>query len=194
MSATVPPVSDDVILASERWYNRLVDDEKGGRALTGVLCGLLVFLASIIVIFVSDETPYNLTNYFIQYGNTLYFEISIGASFAGGILYYALTARRKSNYEDLSRLIGQAKAEPTPERLLSLAIQISSLLPKVKQGRYDDALLYGVLSFLLTIFLFPWCFIVGLVVWLYFRHEASSEYNREQARFDAWKLRLQTLP
>ena len=193
MATTTASIADDVIRASEQWYSRLVSSEKGGRALMSLLCGLLVFLGSIIIIFVSDSTPYKLTDYFIQYGATLYFEISIGASFGIGLLYYLFSSKRKSSYDELAKLIAQAKieGESRPEPILALINHVTGLLPKANQDRYDSAFLYGVLAFFLTAFLFPWNFIIALVIWLYFRYEASSEFNREILRFDAWKLRFQ---
>lgn len=73
---------------------------------------------------------------------------------------------------------------------LALASTMVSLLPRMKQEKHDEALIYGALSFTLTGFLFPWNFLIAVMVWIYFRYEATTNYNVEITRFDGWKLRL----
>ncbi len=187
-------VKDDVIRASEKWYSYLTGSEKEGRWATAVLCGLSVFLGSLLIIMAFDATPFKLTDYFIQYGSELYFEVAGVASICSGLLYYIIARRRKSKYTELHELIERAKIEgqSRPEIMIELINVMTSILPKVRDSKRDTGFFYGVLVFFLTAFLFPYNLVLALVVWLYFRYEASSEFNREMTRFDNWKLKLQS--
>jgi len=139
-SPTTVSVADDVIQASAWWYAQLTSSEKNDRITTGVFSALLAFVGSIIIILVSDATPYRLTDYFLQYGSTFYLGLVGPASIAVGVLYYILARRHPSRYNDLNALIEHAKVEgrSRPEIIL--------ILPKVRQDRYNTAFSYGVLS------------------------------------------------
>ncbi|MDG6998786.1 MAG: hypothetical protein JRN15_06700 [Nitrososphaerota archaeon] len=187
-------VKDDVIGASEKWYSYLTGSEKEGRWATAVLCGVLVFLGSLLITIASDATSFKLTDYFFQYGSELFFEVAGVASICSGLIYYMIARRRKSKYTELHELIERAKIEgpSRPEIMIELINAITSILPKVRDSKRDTAFFLGVLAFFLTAFLFPYNLVLALVVWLYFRYEASSEFNREITRFDNWKLKFQS--
>ena len=191
-----PSVEEDVIEASQKWYSYLYNSEKSGRLFMSVLSAFLVFVGSLVVIFVSDMTSFKLTSYIIQYGPVPYFEITGVVAIVTGVLYYIFASRHRSKYARLHEDILMAKTEgkSKPQALLMLVSEmIEQVLPTVRQAKYDSAFLYGVIAFFLTAFLFPWNLILAIGIWLYFRYEASSEYNREIMRFDNWKLRLQSL-
>ncbi|MDG7001343.1 MAG: hypothetical protein JRN15_19780 [Nitrososphaerota archaeon] len=192
--ALAESIADDVIHASEKWYNQLASSERNDRLATAVLFAVLVFLGSIIVIAVSDATPYKLTKYFLQYGSAVYFEIVGIASVFVGVLYYILARRRRSSFSTLRELISQSKTKDRSkhEVILALVNQMIDVLPRVRQDKYNSALLYGVIAFFLMAFLFPFNLFLAVPVWLYFRYEATSEYRREIMRFDNWKLKLQS--
>lgn len=155
---------------------------------------MLVFLGSTILIIAWDRTPFKLTEYFIEYGSTLYFEVVGIASISAGLLYYLVVRRRKSKYTALHELIERARVEgqSRPEIILALIDQMISILPKVRDSKRDTALFYDVLVFFLTTFLFPFNLFLAVAIWLYFRYEATSEFNREIMRFDDWKLKFQS--
>ncbi len=192
--ASASSIKDDVIDASEKWYSFLTGSEKEGRWATAILCGVLVFLGSLLIVIASDATPFKLTDYFIHYGSELYFEVAGIASICSGLIYYMIARRRRSKYTELHELIERAKIEgqSRPEIMIELINAMTSILPKVRDSKRDTAFFFGVLAFFLTAFLFPYNLVLALVVWLYFRYEASSEFNREMTRFDNWKLKFQS--
>jgi hypothetical protein len=187
-------IANDIIQASERCYGQLAGSEKGNRIAWAFLSALLVFVGSIVLILVLDATPFKPTDYFLQNGPALYFEVVGVLSIATGVLYYVLAMRRPSKYVSLSELISRARREGESNRevLLELVSQMIQVLPKMKQDKYDDSFFYGVLAFFLTAFLFPWNLVIAVAIWLYFRYEATSEYSREIMRFDNWKIKLQS--
>ena len=191
---TASSVKEDVIRASEKWYSYLASSEKNDRKADAILPGVLVFLGSIIIIIASDATPYKLTDYFIQYGAALYFEIVGIASISAGLLYYILVRRRQSKYAALGELIKRAKVEgqSRSEIILTLIDQMIAVLPKVRDDKRNTGFFYGTLAFFLTAFLFPWNLFLAVAIWLYFRYEATIEFNREIMRFDNWKLKFQS--
>ena len=185
-------IASDIIQASEDCYAQLAGSEKGNRIAWAFISALIVFVGSIVLILVLDATPYTLTNYFLQNGPALYFEVVGTLSVATGVLYYVLARRRPSKYASLRQLIEAAKSEgeARQEVLLELVSRMIQILPKMKQDKYDDSFFYGVLAFILTAFLFPWNLVIAVAIWLYFRYEATAEYTREILRFDGWKMRL----
>ena len=192
-AASVISIKDDVVGASERLYSYLVGSEKEGRWVTAIFCGLFVFLGSLLLIIASEATPFKLTEYFFHNGSELFFGVVGVASISSGLLYYFVARRRESKYTNLRELIERAKAEgqSRPEIMIDLINAITTILPKIRDGKRDSAFFYGVLVFFLTAFLFPFNLFLALPVWLYFRYEANSEFNRQMNRFDNWKLKFQ---
>ncbi len=195
MAATATTsVAEDVIQDSERWYRELTTSENKDRIAAAILSGFLVLLGAIILILASDLTPYKLTDYFIQYGSAFFFEVAGSASILAGLLYYFIKRRRESKYAGLRELIERAKVEGQSrhEVMLNLISQMLGVLPKIRDSKRDTAFFYGILVFILTVFLFPWNLFLAVAIWLYFRYEATSEFNREITRFDNWKVRYQS--
>lgn len=195
---TVNPVSsvkDDLIEESEKLYTSLVASEKSDRMVASILSGALILLGSAIIILASDVTARRLTDYFIHYGSTFYFEIAGMASIFAGLIYYSLAKRRKSKYAELKQVIEEAKSEgqSSRETALRLISKVTSILPTVRDGKRDTAFFYGVLTFFLVAFLFPFNLILALAVWLYFRYEATSEFERKMTKFDNWKVKFQSI-
>ena len=75
----------------------------------------------------------------------------------------------------------------TAESALSLAEKILGLLPELVRKKDQDALLFGIVAFNLTIILARSpgiAVVVGIAVWLYFRYESNTIYDREITKLE----------
>jgi hypothetical protein len=82
---------------------------------------------------------------------------------------------------------------------LGVIEKMIELLPEVKNMRYAEASIYGVIAFLFSALLtaragsfgMAVSVLAGVLIFLYFRYEATVEYGREPARFENWQSKLE---
>jgi Na+/proline symporter len=122
---------------------------------------------------------------------------SLAALASGLTTYLLLKQKHDSELKELSSLIAQMKnatGEGSPysspsvaENALFIADRIVNLLPRLVRKRSQDSLLFGIAAFIL-VGLFSRnvaaAFIVGVIVWIYFRYETRKTYEEEIARFE----------
>jgi len=188
---------------SERWLRYLRKRQRQVRIARSLLTGMLVGIGLTAVTIVYLVTQYS-PAYFAQNHElvlTLLASIALigvitgAAVVSGAIAYLLLNRRLNPRLEELSSLIDQMKnqndSQGATESALSLAEKIITLLPEVVRRRNQDALLFGIVAFLVTLIVphsppitFPIAILVGVIVWLYFRYELSKTYDREISRFE----------
>jgi hypothetical protein len=116
---------------------------------------------------------------------------------ASGVLtYFFLKRKHEAELKDLASLIAQMKKENetngvgSTENALSLADKILAILPELVRKRRQDSLLFGVVAFILSAAIIrfpPVALLIGVIVWLYFRHENRKIYDQEISRLQEQK-------
>lgn len=123
--------------------------------------------------------------------------VSLGC---GAVTYYFLKRKHEGELKDLSSLVSQMKKVDEgsivgiTEDALSLAEKILTILPIVVRKRSQDALLFGVVAFILGSIVFHnplGGLIVALGVWLYFRHETGKIYEKEISKLAEQKKQFE---
>jgi hypothetical protein len=61
---------------------------------------------------------------------------------------------------------------------------------QIRDDKAGNAILVGFLFFLLFVFIFPYGFVIALIVWFYLRQEALKEYNREFSRIEGLRSKI----
>jgi hypothetical protein len=180
-----------------------------------VFFGTLIFDAIILVFsanLVSMSGPTigsNFNNYIVQHPGILFSLVGpafLTAPISGIVVYLLLRWRHNSQLKELASLTTQMKKKledydrqqiKSPisdqgfiEYSFSLMDRILTLLPEIVRKRNTDSLLFGVVAFILGSIVANSGgvgLVVGVLVWLYFRHETKKSYEREIAKFEEQK-------
>lgn len=197
MSSITNPENYDlnkrILDSSEDWCNFLASNERNDRIANSVLSGLIVWVVAIISMIVLDATGRTLTEFLTRTDSS---GIMLGliaiASVAVGAVAFLILDRRESRYAELRIEINKIRVgrKEDPNALANLVAKMLDVLPEVKKRKYDSALLYGVVSFFLTAFIFPFSLLIAIGIWLYFRYESTKDYDREIRKFENWKAEL----
>ncbi|MGI0080835.1 MAG: hypothetical protein ACRECH_14580 [Nitrososphaerales archaeon] len=200
---------DTILNTSKRWSLYLQRKERRKRILYAVLSGTMVWVAFLILLALQDDLNYSITGLlssFFRGGNSitnylvfLIFPVSVVVA----IVSYIIQMRIKSPFAELEVLIGSfhsaSKGERSAVSALSILEKMIRLLPEMKKMRYTEASLYGLIAFLLSLLItaksssfgIGISVLVGVLIWIYFRYEATIEYGRELSRFEKWQEKLE---
>jgi hypothetical protein len=180
-----------IVESADKWLERLKRRQQRIRLATAFLTTVLafvIFAASVLFVlllegkFVPGPPP---PQFFPLVGLS-----GIVALVCGAASYFLLKRKHEAELKNLETLVVQMKKEReggTTTDALSLADKIISLLPTLVRKRSQDSLIYGVVAFLLSLALVrfpPGALLIGVIVWLYFRHENIKTYEKEISRFD----------
>jgi len=128
----------------------------------------------------------------IFFGDPAGFFVAVTAiAVACAVSTYALRRRRRLPFAELNSLVNKMKeGKASPEDGLRLVDSVHEAMLALKKGKVDDAFWYGAVAFFL-VGLFGKNVAVGLltgvIVYLYFRHEALGEYENESRRYEESK-------
>lgn len=198
--STVPEQHKREIMASveaigrigSRWSRYIKRREKRLVLAKSFLYGGLVFFAlvSALVAYVASENDFA---YFIAHREEFvpYFEASILLGLATlALSHFILSRRVEFKVRDLSELVDQLKegSEGHEEawRALASTKKMLDVLPEIARPRTQDALVYGLVAFAMAAVIAraPAGLLVGLAVFLYFRHEGMRTYQTELSRLE----------
>ena len=182
-----------IIDIAQRWSIYLRRRQSRVRVAKALLTGTLVFLTSAAIMVASILTQYS-PEYFDQNRSfllTILGSVALVGVISGGVSYHLLGRRQDTRLEELSDLVQRMnnnnENRNTAESALSLAEKILGLLPELVRKKDQDALLFGIVAFNLTIILARSpgiAVVVGIAVWLYFRYESNTIYDREIAKLE----------
>lgn len=187
-----------IIESADKWLERLKKRQFRVRLATSFLTTILIFAAIGASVLIFLFTRGLLTN-FGPPPRQIFPFIGLSALFAlicGNATYFFLKRKHDAELKDLSTLISQMKkvnegsVVGITEDALSLADKIVTLLPELVRKRSQDSLLFGVVAFILggVFTRNPIAgVIIGVVVWLYFRHETRRTYQQEISKLEEQK-------
>lgn len=180
---------------AQRWLAYVMKRQGRVRVAKAFLTGALMFflLAGATIAYVM--TRYS-PLYFDQNRDLLLtvvgFEL-LGGLLGSGLSHIAFGRSKDPNLAELSDLVGQMKKSSESERSAETALHVTEKflqdLPRLVRKRSQDALLFGLVAFVLVSILArpPIGIVVGIAVWLYFRYETNMTYNREISRLEEQK-------
>jgi uncharacterized membrane-anchored protein YhcB (DUF1043 family) len=206
---------NSIVESSDKWLERLRRREfrvrLAGSFLTGSLVLMAVGAAAILGFYLSQGEE--IDDFFEQ--QSLAFQFSLlGAAAAAGLIsgiltYFFLKRKHDNRLKDLSSLITEMKkktneqqqqqqqnnanvgeGEGITKEALSLAEKIVTLLPELVRKRKHDSLLFGAVAFIVTNIVISnlvVAIIVGVLVWLYFRHRTKKSYEHEMSKYEEQK-------
>jgi uncharacterized membrane-anchored protein YhcB (DUF1043 family) len=204
---------NSIVESSDKWLESLRRREfrvrLAGSFLTGSLVLMVVGAAAILGFYLSQGEE--IDDFFEQ--QSLAFQFSLlGAAAAAGLIsgiltYFFLKRKHDNRLKDLSSLITEMKkktneqqqqqnnanvgeGEGITKEALSLAEKIVTLLPELVRKRKHDSLLFGAVAFIVTNIVISnlvVAIIVGVLVWLYFRHRTKKSYEHEMSKYEEQK-------
>lgn len=204
---------NSIVESSDKWLESLRRREfrvrLAGSFLTGSLVLMVVGAAAILGFYLSQGEE--IDDFFEQ--QSLAFQFSLlGAAAAAGLIsgiltYFFLKRKHDTRMKDLSSLITEMKkktneqqqkknnanvgeGEGITKEALSLAEKIVTLLPELVRKRKHDSLLFGAVAFIVTNIVISnlvVAIIVGVLVWLYFRHRTKKSYEHEMSKYEEQK-------
>jgi len=178
---------DSVINISEGWLAFLRRRQDHVRIISSLLTGLIIWsiiAGATVGILITTYTPYYIIhNRFLV---LMLFGIYAVVGAFGVMACYIILSRKKSpDLDELSILIAEMKYANGDIKLtanaLAAAEKIIEILPKTIRKRNQDAVLFGVAAFILSVIIvhfLPIDIIVGIGVWLYFKHELDKSYSK----------------
>ena len=193
LQADIQSSLNAIIDIAQRWSIYLRRRQSRVRVAKALLTGTLVFLTSAAIMVASILTQYS-PEYFNQNRSfllTILASVALVGVISGGASYHLLGRRQDPRLEELSDLVQRMnnnnENRNTAESALSLAEKILGLLPELVRKKDQDALLFGIVAFNLTIILARSpgiAVVVGIAVWLYFRYESNTIYDREITKLE----------
>lgn len=203
---------NSIVESSDKWLERLRRREfrvrLAGSFLTGSLVLMAVGAAAILGFYLSQGEE--IDDFFEQQSLAFQFSL-VGAAAAAGLIsgiltYFFLKRKHDTRMKDLSSLITEMKkktneqqqnnanvvggGEGITKEALSLAEKIVTLLPELVRKRKHDSLLFGAVAFIVTNIVISnlvVAIIVGVLVWLYFRHRTKKSYEHEMSKYEEQK-------
>lgn len=106
------------------------------------------------------------------------------------VSYFVLSRRTETKFRELSDLISQLKpgkdGYEEAWKALAATKKMLDVLPEIARPKTQDALIYGLVAFVLGAIVARATFglIVGVAVYLYFRYEGRKTYEFELSRLD----------
>ncbi|HME18471.1 MAG TPA: hypothetical protein VKF15_01900 [Nitrososphaerales archaeon] len=188
-----------IVGISEKWVNYIAKRERHVRLAQAFLAAVLVLVASSAIIagyILSQYSP----SYFVEERAKLMpiFEVvAVGSLLSGLGTYMFLRTRQDIKLQELTGLIASMKTNTKEHNgignALSLTDKMLSLMPEVVRNRNQDALIFGLVAFILgsVVARPPIGFLAGVIVWLYFRHETRQTHDRELSRLEEQKRRFE---
>lgn len=177
---------------SSRWSEYLRRRGKHLAVAKALVYGGVVFfvLVSAMVAYVASEHD---LAYFVTHRDD--FVPYFGASIVIGLgtvmaSYFVLNRRTVAKVGELSGLVEELKGAKGGHeeawRALAATKKMLDVLPEIARPKSQDALVYALVAFALStaVATAPIGIIVGLVVFLYFRHEAVRTYETELSRLE----------
>ena len=177
---------------SQKWYEYLETQDRNERISYAILIGLMILFLTFF------------SRYFIEivgYSQLQVFLAGLLLGVTGGVASYFIIERvQKPRFSELSDALAEMRRAKENQNLLEKTLHLidrmTECLPEVKKRRREDSFMYGVAAFILVSFLRTTTFpglnvLIGVLVWLYFRYEATKDYEREVSRFEEWRRRFE---
>jgi hypothetical protein len=180
---------DSIIQSSIQWLRYLEKGQRDERLTNAILAAILVPFFAFLLNIVPALRLWTWLPWSEWYLFVLFY---LALAILGGSMVFLIQRRRKGPYAAMiSRVssLGRNKDTITSDAL-AVIDEMLALMPEIKRKRTDQALGYGILAGILTLWTGPVAIAIGVAVWLYFRYEFMQDYREEAARFREWKQRF----
>ena len=191
--------------------NYLMEKGRDEAGWLGALVGILVWFFGVIGLFIVNLfADTYATKYFIEHpgSNLVYLGFLLALSLPMGLAAYLYAKKRyteeyipwKNTLQGLRKAVTENKAGEASiiEKTLQLIDQTSSWLPSLMRYKSEEALTYGLVAFLLTALVsasspigMPIASLIGVIVWLYLRHEKRKETDQQIKELKAWRQKFE---
>lgn len=195
----------------ERLVNYLIRKRRDEARWLGVLTAVITWsfgvIGVVVVNFLADNYA---TKYFIEHpgSNIIYFALLSALSLPTGLMAYFYAKKRyvekympwKKILDELKKSLAENKAKERSmlEATLQLMDRTSEWVSETIKHKREEALIYGVAAFLITAFIsaysplgLPVALLIGVIVWLYFRHEKQKEIAQQVKTYKAWRKKFE---
>jgi uncharacterized membrane protein YjjB (DUF3815 family) len=194
---------------SKRWSSYLKREERRKKFLYSALSGAIVWVVFFALVALQDDLNFSITAVFSQLlgkwiatSTKIFLLFSLLSLIVSGLAYFAQTKTRSPFIElqaTVNGLRSDRETSISAVAALSAVERMIELLPEVRKMRYAEAAIYAVISFFISalITLKEGAFgigvsvLVSVLIWMYFRYEATIEYWRELSRFERWQERFE---
>ena len=196
---------DSIIGISEGWLDFLGRRQRQIRLAKSFLTAVLVCAGSAAV-FLAIVLEQDSMAFFLAHPETtliILCSLLLVGSICGVAAYVLLGRRENPQFRELSELIERTKAnrssKPEGESTATPGITGSAmletermleLLPQLVRKRNQDALLFGIVAFVISSVLArpPIGILVGTIVWLYFRYETNRTYEGQISKIEEQRM------
>jgi len=207
----------EIFKIMERIDDSFIVMKRNGARYAGVAAGGIVFLLGMIALpfilnYMFPITPgsHGLPGSFETFFQSALVIIPILSIVVGLVTYFYVKksyiqpfVSHKMRLQELTKAINEKTAKETNfiEKTLQLIDQMSGWAPKLITYKGDEAQVYGIAAFLIVALIsffsgtlyvgIPVSFLIGVIVWLYFRYEKRNEAELQLQEFRAWKKRFE---
>lgn len=178
---------------ADEYYKYLVGKHVSGTRLDVIVVSIIVWFASFTVIGLSWIAIFSFAK--VQFDTVLLFALAatVIAPIAG-LVTYVIRRKRRLKFAELGVLLNKMKqGGVSSEDGLHLMDMMHQAALVLRKRKLDSAFEYGVISFIL-VGLFGQNagigILAGIIIYLYFRHEALTEYDKEEKRYEDSKKDL----
>lgn len=169
----------------------------------------VLFIGVVGVVIVNVFADMYATRYFLEHPSFvgIYIAILLVLSVvAASIAFFRAKKRYMKEHASQMEVLGKLKKgisagtfeENPAESALKLMDQISMWLLEAVRYKREEAAAYGLVAFTLTALIFsfsvsrlPFALLIGIIVWLYFRHEKQMEATRETQKFEYYRKKFE---
>ena len=184
---------DDLVRDADEYYRYVKQRHVSGTRLDAIVVSVIVWFASLTVIGFSWIAIYGFGS--VQFSTVALF--SLAATVIApvvGLATYMIRRKKASKFGELRVLLDKMKqGEVTSEDGLHLMDAMHQASLVLKQRKLVSAFEYGVIAFIIVGLLGRnggAGILAGIIVYLYFRHEALRENEREEERYEDSKKGL----
>ena len=175
-----------------RWSEYLMRRERRLVVAKSLVYGGVVFFVLVAAVIAYAVSQYDITGLLAHKGDFVpYFEAAVFTGVATVVASLVVLNRRtEPKLKEVSELVEQLKAGPGGHeeawKALAATRKMLDILPEIARPKTQDALVYGLLSFVLAAIVAraPIGIAVGLAVFLYFRYEGQKTYQTELSRLE----------
>jgi hypothetical protein len=188
---------DDLIRDANEYYEYLKRKHNNQTRLHVALVSVVVWFAAFAVLGLGAITTIHRPAVFEYLVGALLVAVLIGA--AAGLVMYASGRKRGLKLVELGTMLDKMNggAALSSENGLRLVDVMHQAALQVKKRSLDSAYEYGIVVFIVVVLIgqnAAVAALAGVIAYLYFRHEALQEYEKEETKYeDSKKELLQSL-
>jgi len=184
---------DDIVRDADEYYKYVKGKHVNETRLDVAVVSIVVWFAALTVIGLSWIAIFGIAKVTFETVALFSLTATVIAPLAG-LATYMIKRRRRFKFAELGVLLDKMKqGGATSEDGLHLMDAMHQARKVVKKRKLDSAFEYAVLAFIL-VGLFGQNagigLLAGVIVYLYFRHEALKEYENEEKRYEHSKREL----